>query len=138
MHPKWRCISYLKNRDLPASYVSLPEGNLLNDPGHSTHAVKRIQQATLRSLTDAAQIHTPSKSAVVLRRAQRQAEALKALFPGAIFLLGEMWLDMLGNPYYCTKRRDYIVEFWKQELWDRVYPPFSSGFEMLGLLTPFS
>eukprot|EP00434_Breviolum_minutum_P010860 symbB.v1.2.009575.t1/scaffold609.1/size185969/5 len=29
------------------------------------------------SLTDAAQIHTPSKSAVVLRRAQRQAEALK-------------------------------------------------------------
>ena len=33
-----------------------------------------------RSLTDAAQIHTPSKSAMVLRRAQRQAEALKA-FP---------------------------------------------------------
>ena len=73
---------------------------MLNDLGHLTHAMKRIQQATLRSLTDAAQIHTPSKSAVVLRRAQRQAEALKALFPGGYFfgggdVVGYAWNQIL-------------------------------------------
>ena len=27
MDPKWRCISWPKNEDIPASYVSLPEGS---------------------------------------------------------------------------------------------------------------